>query len=212
MARDRKGARRAMKQLHAEGKVPALEPRAATKHGLFIGPNEDGRAVMACACCPVRDDCEEFTEGGKCALERAYIRDRRQQLTQALEASGHDAALHGPLIASAVFAELRLARAMRAVGLHGELLPGTADSSYLEYQPVAKELPRLQAAVQKALAELCLTPKALREVGGTGGDGPSLVDLLRAAAAQERKALAEAVDAEVVDAEDEEADADDRDE
>lgn len=167
--------------------------RAATKHGLWIGEGRDGAALMACKCCPCRDDCEAHDEEAKCALEIAYTQDRRQQLAEALEASGHDPSLHGALITNALVAELRLGRAMRAIGQHGELIPGTEDSGYLEYQPVAREVPRLQGAVEKALVALDLTPRALREVRGSDR-GPSLADLLRAAAAEEDRS--EPVDAE----------------
>lgn len=180
------------------------DPRkAATSHGLYIGEGHDGAALMNCAHCALREQCSAFTDGGKCALERAYIGNRRQQLAQALDASGHDPALHGALVNNAIIAEVRLARAMRYLGKHGELLPGTEESGYLEYQPVAKELPRLQAAVERALNALDLTPKAMREVAG-GGQGVDLGALVRAAVVAEEQARADTTDADFT-AEDEEA-------
>ena len=186
-----------------EGHRPKIDPRAATLHGLYIGEGRDGAALMNCAHCALRDECAAFDDGGKCALERAYIGNRRQQLAQALDASGHDPALHGALVNNAIIAEVRLARAMRYLGKHGELLPGTEETGYLEYQPVAKELPKLQAAVERALNALDLTPKAMREVAG-GSQGVDLGALVRAAVVAEEKARADTTDADFT-AEDEEA-------
>lgn len=164
---------------------------AAVTHGLYM----TGGALMVCNRCPVRGECAAVRAGERCALEGAYIPARRQEIAAALTTSGHDPALYDSLVTSVVFGEVRLARAMRYLAAAGELLPGADEAGFLEYQPVAKEVVRLQAEVRAGLDALDLTPKARRQLGD-GGGGPDLGALVRAAAEAEAKRRAEAVDAD----------------
>ncbi len=168
-------------------------PTAAVTHGVYLA---DG-ACMMCSRCPVAKLCPHFREGGdeRCVIEQHYIGERRPQLVQALLDSGHKPQLHLGLIDSAVWAELRLARAMRCVGVRGEFSLGGKGGD--DYTGVAKQIPVLQAAVIKALEALNLTPAAISKLDaarGAGGEGGSIAGAIWALDAQRQAgALGEGV-------------------
>jgi hypothetical protein len=138
-------------QLTEEGRE--LAHAAQTKHGIYY------HGAMLCDRCCLRDKCEAFREGGECAIERGYIERRGAQLQAALLEAGEDAELQEPLIAAALIAEVRLARAQRFLSVAGEFLPGAQDG-FLEFQPAAKQLPALIRSAQQSLDCLNLSPQA----------------------------------------------------
>ena len=106
--------------------------------------------------------CDHYADGERCGVERAHIGRRRPQLCQALVESGQDPDLHQGLVDTAVWAELRLARAMRFVAARGEFHYSMTEGD--AYTGVAKQIPALQAAVIRALEALNLTPAAMAKL------------------------------------------------
>lgn len=68
--------------------------------------------------------------------------------------AGQDAQILSPLVSSLLISELRLARAIRFLS-QGEFLPGS-EEGFVEYQPAAREIPRLQREVRAGLDALGL--------------------------------------------------------
>lgn len=140
---------------HPERYADSLSPQAALKHGIYAS------GLMICDECACRIRCAAYERGGECGLEAEYAPARAKQVREVLAGDGQDPELHQALITAAVFAEVRLGRAMRFLALRGELLPeAQAGQGVLEYQPVAKEVPRLQKEVRDGLDVLNLTPAA----------------------------------------------------
>jgi len=163
---------------------------AAVRHGLYL---RDG-AYLCCDRCRVADECELYRPGERCALERAYVPTRRRQIVVVLAEDGHDPDLHTSLIDSAIWSELRLARAVRYVAVHGELRRQEGDDVF---GAVAARITELQRAVRQALDALNLTPAARARLAALqAGD----------AGANPLGAVVHELDAEAVDAEFDEED------
>lgn len=162
---------------------------AALRHGLWM---RDGM-LMLCDRCPCARACEFARPGERCLLERSYVERRAAQMRAVLLAEGHDPLLHEALTTAAIWAEVRLGRAMRQTAVAGEF---TGDRGYTG---VAREIPALQRAVSTALDALNLTPHAIAKL-----------EAQRAAASQgvhPYASMADPLDAEFV-AADEAADGD----
>jgi len=149
----------------------AAPETAAITHGAYLSQG----AYMVCAKCCLREGCEHFRDGQRCRIEEEYAADRHTQIAEALQADGADLGLHSALISMAILAELRLARAMRYLAMAGELLPGMPD--FAEYQPLAKEIPRLMGEIRSALTALNLTPAAMARLAV---QKPQMPELARA--------------------------------
>ena len=133
----------------------AQDPREAPiQHGLWMRSG----LLMLCDRCPVADLCEHAGAGQRCPLERHYVDTRHQQISRALVDEGHDPLAHEALVTSAVWAEIRLGRAMRQTAVAGEF------TDRRDYTGVAKQIPALQRAVGQALADLNLTPHAIAKL------------------------------------------------
>lgn len=159
---------------------------AAVKHGLYM---QDGMAML-CGPCPIYEHCPH-ADGPEaaCAVEEAYIDQRVPQIRRALSDCGHDPERFGALIASAVWAELRLKRAIRHARINGEYR-GT------EMTGAAKAYDRLQARVESALGDLNLTPAAIAKLDAQraaagGGGGGSWTDLVIDAEVSEEETAAD---------------------
>ena len=159
-------------------RVPAGE--AALTHGVKARPG----IIMACDRCAVKGTCESVVPGGYCPQELAYLQDRRQAV---LSLAHLDAALDRPALEVLLWQEVRILRAARYLAEVGELLPG-AESGYAEYQPLAKELPKLVASWRSTLQALGVTPAARRALEDKGEGGPGAV--LAGLVAEVRKAEA----------------------
>lgn len=140
---------------------------AAMRHGLHL---PDGVGLL-CDRCRVADRCEVRRPGERCALEQEFAPRRRQQISQVLAADGYDPQLYASLIESAIWAEIRLARAVRYLDVHGEIQEGKEGP---DYTGVAKEFPKLQGRVEQALDALNLTPasRAKLDAQRAGDGGP----------------------------------------
>ena len=126
---------------------------AALTHGVYL---QDGNC-MSCDKCAVRDVCEHYLTGERCAIERDLNKRRRTEICQVLTEDGQDPIIHDGLVDSAVLAQVRLGRATRFVALRGEFRSGPGGD---DYTGVAKQIPALQGALVKALDALNLTPAA----------------------------------------------------
>ena len=142
-------------ELHAAGMASSPPETASITHGAYI---QDGNC-MSCDKCPMRGKCEYEQAGGRCAIERQYIAHRRPQMMSAIQESGLDPTMFESLVDSAVWAELRCARAMRAAAVHGEFTWSKAEGH--TYSGIGKVIPALQGAMIKALEALNLTPAAM---------------------------------------------------
>jgi len=148
---------------------------------------------MPCDRCPCRETCDRYKKGGTCSVEADYIDSRRRQLAEAVAEDGGAPLLHEALITVAVWSEVRLGRVLRYLGAVGEFLDA-GGAEYAEYQPAAREVPRLMDAVRKALAELNLTPRArarLQEKPDPGGGFLAVLQEAKAIEARERAKAAQ---------------------
>jgi len=136
-----------------------LRPEVASlTHGVYL---RDG-VCMSCDQCAAAQMCEHHHAGKRCAIEGAFIAQRRPRLMRALAESGFEPELHEALIDSAIWAELRLQRAIRFVAAGREFRYSKAEGD--TYSGVAKAIPTLQGAHIRALEALNLTPAAMAKL------------------------------------------------
>ena len=158
-----------------------LDSGNSLKHGVRAA---DG-CLMRCDKCAVRQSCEACEAGGACALEAEYVRDRRAAIR---ELPFIDETLDGPALSILVWQEVRIIRAARYLAVHGELLPG-AESSYLEAQPLDRNLSTLVNSWQRHLQALGLTPPERKRLASTGEAGPAaaIAEAIRKLSREERE-------------------------
>lgn len=176
--------------------------KAAIRHGVWLQPG----VVMRCEKCLCMQHCPEAGQG-ECPIEVAYIPERQQRICQAITEDGGDPDLLAPLIVSAVWAEVRLARAMRALAVLGEMQPEAAAHGIAVYQPVADQVPKLQDALERRLDALNLTPaaRAKLEADRQQSAGTRVVGMVIAQQSTEQERRQKAIEAEF-EAEDDDSD------
>ena len=180
-------------------RAEALDTHRADPEIAHLVHGVQGRpgVLMACDRCAVKGTCGDVEPGGRCRIEAAYLAERRP----ALLSLGHlDAVLDGPALDILLWTEVRLLRAGRYLAEVGELLPGAAQG-FAEYQPLAREVPRLVASWRSTLTALGITPAARRALEAKGESGPAaaLAAAFGELARQEREKAAATIDGEVTD-------------
>jgi len=128
---------------------------AAVTHGGYV------RGPLHCDACAIWDHCDRYEPGAICALDDEFSRERRKQLARALERSGHDLKLHGPLVERAVIAGVLIERMARYLAVHGDLEPEQLQKGIVKAQPGAEYLLKCIGAERSALEALQLTPDAM---------------------------------------------------
>lgn len=181
-----------------EGRAVALanleDPvTAGLKHGVKAA---DGN-YMACVKCATRAACEAYQAGETCAIERAYVDERRAQLVTLAHV---DPVLDGPALSVLLWQEVRILRASRYLAAEGELRPDS-EGGVLEWQPLAKDVGKLVAGWLRSLQALSLTPAGRKAMAddGRGGPGAELAAAIRDIARAEAQKEAATVEGEVVD-------------
>lgn len=169
----RRGRPPSLAERGERGRAESPPEKAALKHGVFLQTG----TVMRCEHCPSVDRCQHAGQG-ECPIEVAYIPERQRRMCEAIANDGGDPELIEPLIVSAIWAEVRLERAMRCLAAMGEFHPEAAGEGIAAYQPVALEVPKLQEAVDKRLDALNLTPAARAALEGDRGPGQRTINMI----------------------------------
>jgi len=132
-----------LQRSHGRGQ-PAI---AGIQHGLYA------QGILPCDRCPLGEDCPHYRAGQRCALESEHIAHRRREIRETVAFDGQDPDLFSAQIESAIWAEVRIARAVRHMAAHGEFVG-------LDYTGVATQFPKLQARLDAALDSLDLSKAA----------------------------------------------------
>ena len=142
---------------------------AAVTHGARMAP---GRLYPCDKCSDAA--CTERCEGGTCAIELAYVTERRGQLLDVPHLDGIDA----PGCEMLIDVETRIMRCHRALMQAGEVV--TTPEGLLAAQPLADHLGRLLAQRSRLVQELGLTPAQRRSLALDQAQEAASAVLLRA--------------------------------
>ena len=142
---------------------------AAVTHGARMAP---GRLYPCDKCSDAA--CTERCEGGTCAIELAYVTERRGQLLDVPHLDGIDA----PGCELLIDIETRIIRCHRALMLAGEVV--TTPEGLIAAQPLADHLGKLLAQRSRLVHELGLTPAQRRSLALDQAQEAASAVLLRA--------------------------------